>query len=146
MLATLMMWPEPCFLIAASAGRVVYQRANAFSANMLRIISSVVSSTLAKCPRPALLTSTSIRPHRSIAVRMIPSASSRTVTSARTGIAVPPCCAISSAITPRRSSRRAAITTEAPSRAILLASAAPMPDEAPVITATLPFSIGRNLK
>src|SRR4029450_12017221 len=84
---------------------------------------------------PALLTSTSTRPHRSTARATVASTASRSATSHASARArSSPPSAVASAR--RRSSRRATSTTRAPRAARSRASCSPMPLEAPVTITT----------
>src|ERR1700761_1083233 len=87
---------------------------------------------------PALLTTVSRRPS-SLTVRSTKaSAAARSVTSTSIASALPPASSISSTNFSRRSSRRAATATAAPSAASRFAAAPPIPLEAPVTRATVP--------
>src|SRR3990170_6195578 len=89
---------------------------------------------------PALFTSTSSRPQRSTVARTIPSTSAATDTSAWTEAASPPLSAICRATRSALSPSRSAHITFAPSWPNSAAVARPMPDAAPVTSATLSFS------
>ena len=87
--------------------------------------------------QPALLTSTSMRPNRSVTCRTIASTDSRDVTSARMATAPAP---MVSAVSLAAASLTSVTTTVAPSAAIFAAMALPMPWPAPVTTQTLSSS------
>ena len=92
---------------------------------------------------PALLTSTSTRPMRSIAALVSLVTLSGSVTSTGTGHACTP-SARNSVATPSISfSLRAATTTAAPAAPSARAIAAPMPRPPPVTTAVFPSSVSR---
>src|SRR5215210_5027310 len=90
---------------------------------------------------PALLTRMSILPNSSIALRTRSWACCASVTSHSTAIACPPSWDTLSTSSSRRSLRRAPAATAAPSDASAFTVASPMPLEAPVTTATLPFNL-----
>ena len=85
---------------------------------------------------PATLSTASTRPNCSTAAAIMASTSASWVTSQCTGRTSPPTSAAVSCSAPLMS----AATTLAPSRTKTLTDALPMPDPAPVITATLPSS------
>src|SRR5207245_1427774 len=93
---------------------------------------------------PALLTTMSTRPKRSSAAATTPSHACRTDTSAGLAIDSGESTRQASTTASRRSLRRATATTFAPRRARPVATAAPMPEEAPVTTATLPRMSAAN--
>src|ERR687896_2243356 len=90
---------------------------------------------------PALLTRMSILPNSSTALLTRSWACFSSVTSHSTAIAFPPSWDTFSTSSSRRSLRRAPATTAAPSAASARTVASPMPLEAPVTTATLPFNL-----
>src|SRR5829696_2422650 len=90
---------------------------------------------------PALLTRMSMLPNSSTALRTRSWACCSSVTSHSTAIASPPSRDTLSTSSSRRSLRRAPATTVAPSVASARTVASPMPLEAPVTTATLPFNL-----
>src|SRR5919112_3562777 len=90
---------------------------------------------------PALLTRMSILPNSSTALLTRSWACCSSVTSHSTAIAFPPSRDTRSTRSSRRSLRRAPATTAAPSAASACTVASPMPLEAPVTTATLPFNL-----
>src|ERR671921_128861 len=90
---------------------------------------------------PALLTRMSILPNSSTALSTRSWACSSSVTSHLTAIAFPPSWDTLSTSSSRRSLRRAPATTAAPSPTSSRTVASPMPLEAPVTTATLPFNL-----
>ena len=108
----------------------------------MRSRSSSVKRSMGLSPSsrmPALLTSTSIFPNLSITTCISFSGSSGLEISVATARTLPPFSSISLATSCRAASRRAVITTVAPSAANSLAVAAPTPELPPVITATLSF-------
>src|SRR5262249_36072809 len=84
-------------------------------------------------PKPALLQRTSRRPNAFSAAEILPCTSAETATSAWTASAAAPIPAAVSSSLPLRSAQ----TTRAPSAAKSSAIALPIPEPAPVITATL---------
>src|SRR5829696_7186457 len=90
---------------------------------------------------PALLTRMSILPNSSTALCTRLWACCSSVTSHSTAIASLPSWDTHSTSSSRRSLRRAPATTAAPSTASARTVASPMPLEAPVTTATLPFNL-----
>src|ERR687889_2566543 len=90
---------------------------------------------------PALLTRMSILPNSSTALSTRSWACSSSVTSHLTATAFPPSWVTLSTSSSRRSLRRAPATTAAPSATSARTVASPMPLEAPVTTATLPFNL-----
>src|SRR5215210_2697238 len=90
---------------------------------------------------PALLTRMSILPNSSTALCTRLWACCSSVTSHSTAIASPPSWDTLSTSSSRRSLRRAPATTAAPSATSARTVASPMPLEAPVTTATLPFNM-----
>src|SRR5882724_1167564 len=103
--------------------------------------SSGVSSTRPVALMPALLTSTLSLPKRCSASATASCQSFSRVTSSRTKAASPPLAATSASTARPSASSTSAMTTCAPSRANILASAAPMPRAAPLISATFPASL-----
>ena len=101
----------------------------------MSITRSIVSgSTSAKLPRPgmpALLTSRPIRGWRPVTAAAARSTPARSETS-QTSNSPPIACARGASFSARRASRMQCQPREASSRAV----ASPIPDEAPVITAT----------
>src|SRR5438046_2165892 len=85
---------------------------------------------------PALFTRISTRPNRASVARMISSHAARDDTSAGWAIELGEAARHASTILASRSARRATATTRAPRRARSVATAAPIPDDAPVTTAT----------
>src|SRR5436190_3617079 len=88
-------------------------------------------------PRPALLTRMSTGPNAETAPSMIVATASWSARSAGTATAEPPADVQDATISSRSSLRRATATTRAPRRARATAVEAPIPDDAPVTTATL---------
>src|SRR5947209_5597127 len=87
---------------------------------------------------PALLTRMSTRPNRSWTSPTTRSHSGREEMSAGTAMDAAAYCRHFSTTSSRRSLRRATAATVAPRRARSVATVAPMPDDAPVTTATWP--------
>src|SRR5882724_6233811 len=87
---------------------------------------------------PAMLPSTSSRPNAAVAAATAPKQSSRRVRSKRPPSIFPPAAAIASDVRARPASSMSAPNTSAPSLASRIAVARPIPDAAPVISATLP--------
>src|SRR2546428_4973704 len=103
--------------------------------------SSGVSSTRRAALMPALLTSTlSLPKRRSVSATASCQSASR-VTSSRTNAALPPLAATSASTARPSASSTSPMTTCAPSRANIFASAAPMPRAPPLISATFPASL-----
>src|SRR5688572_4821411 len=94
----------------------------------------------------ALLTSTSRRPVRAIVSRTTPSAKARSPTSPGSANDDGASARHSAASDSSSAARRATATTVAPSRASARAVTRPMPDEAPVTTATRPASRGSGIE
>src|SRR3989442_2618063 len=104
-------------------------------------ISSAVSCKGPACNRlPALLTSTPRRPSVASGACTARCTSASSVTLPGTASARPPAAVIESAISSRISLRRPVVVTLAPSRANVVAMAAPMPVPPPVTMATLSAS------
>src|SRR5437667_2224577 len=104
-------------------------------------ISSAVPCKGQACNRlPALLTGTSTRPNVASVACTARCTSASSVTLPGTASARPPAAVIESAISSRISLRRPVIVTLAPSRANVVAMAAPMPVPPPVTMATLSAS------
>src|SRR5437879_1530007 len=103
--------------------------------------SSGVSSTRPVALMPALLTSTLSLPKRCSASETAACQSASRVTSSRTKAALPPLAATSASTARPSASSTSPMTTCAPSRANILASAAPMPRAPPLISATFPASL-----
>ncbi len=91
---------------------------------------------------PALFTSTSSRPKRCTMVSNISRTCALLATSATTGCAGgAPSAASSSTVVCAAASRRSFTTTVAPSSAKIVAIARPIPEPAPVTSATRPASL-----
>lgn len=100
---------------------------------------SATSATV-RVVMPAELTSTSTRPYEARAASTTASVSAREVTSPGATTNAPPTFPSASA-TPEQACRLTSLTTSfAPSAANRRAQAAPIPDAAPVTTATLSFN------
>src|SRR6266511_204856 len=109
-----------------------------FTSIASRQSSSEVSGAVPVIITPALAYSTCTAPQVRSAVAISASTSSGLVTSQKTKTAVPPCSSISRTTRLPSSSRLEETTTLAPSAANRIAPARPMPELAPVMTATLP--------
>ena len=94
-------------------------------------------SATVRAEMPAELTSTSIPPNAARAASAIASVSARDVTSPAATTNAAPAFPSSAAISAHAASLRSLATTLAPSAANRRAQAAPIPDTAPVVTATL---------
>src|SRR5919112_5353928 len=112
-----------------------------FTSNICRHWSERLLPTVESNMTPALLTRMSILPNPSTALRTRSWACCSSVTSHSTAIASPPSRDTLSTSSSRRSFRRAPATTAEPSVASARTVASPMPLEAPVTTATLPFNL-----
>ena len=137
----LMMEPPPAFRIS---GMTVFAPRNV-PLTLMSITSSQISSVVSSKPCvlkiAALLTRMSTLPKRSTAALTALCQLDSSVTSRVTNRASPPDSPISETTFMPSSSSRSPITTFAPSRANMRASAAPMPREPPLIIATLPSSL-----
>ena len=111
----------------------------ALTSNTCRTSSVRTSVILPESPSPALLTSTSRDPSSPTARPTIASTEPLSETSVSTASATPPEAEILRCSASSLSTALEASTTEAPRDASSLAVASPMPLEAPVTTATLPF-------
>src|SRR3984957_17849902 len=103
--------------------------------------SSVASITDPLLFTPALLYSTSTRPYSSVTFWKAAPTWVISETSALTARARPPASAISSAVSMAASATRSTTAAAAPSRANRVAAARPIPEPAPVTTATWPLSL-----
>src|SRR2546421_12398261 len=103
--------------------------------------SSCSSMRVGNCGTPAFAKKMSSLPHVATAFSTISWLSAAFATSARAARAWPPAFSICSTTPLAPASSMSATTTRAPSRAIASADAAPIPEAAPVITATLPLSL-----
>src|SRR3954452_20566351 len=122
------MAPPPCLRMCGRTARVSAAGAKKCRSNSARSSSSVVSSTAPTWVRPALLTSTSMRPNSSSAFATAASRCVASVTSSGTAKTRSP--------GPRSASEsvlRAAATTESPRSRTASAMARPKPLEAPVM-------------
>ena len=134
--------PRFCFFMTARAYFAPSQ-------TPLTLTAKIRSKTVSSCPSigvgnwgtPALARKMSSPPHVATAFSTTIWLSAAFVTSARTASARPPAFSICSTTPLALVSFRSATTTRAPSRAIASAVAAPIPEPAPVITATLPSSL-----
>src|SRR5262245_39218246 len=106
-----------------------------------KIASSTSSTSSGDWGIPALAKKMSRVPQAATARSTIIWLSAARVTSARTASARPPAFSICSAVDFVPASFRSTTATRAPSRAMASAEAAPIPEPAPVITATLPSSL-----
>src|SRR5436305_147088 len=131
---------EPCLRssMPAIAAVVRYMGAKKLTAMSRSTSSAVVRAALRWMLIPALLTRMSSRPNRCSTSAMTRSHSSRDEMSAGTGIDAAAYCRHWSMISSSLSLRRATAATVAPRRARSVATVAPIPDDAPVTTATRP--------
>src|SRR6185503_15018338 len=131
---TCRMCPEPCSRRNGSAAWVIHSAPKRLVSSWLRTSASDSSSTMPKCPYPALLTTTSSLPNRSWAFSTAANAASRSVTSRRSGRSASPYLA------PRSSSvavSRAVAATESPRSRAAMAHSRPKPRDAPVMNQIL---------
>src|SRR5262245_1612721 len=134
--------PRRCFFIAGSAYLAPSQTPLTLTAMMRSKIASSTSSTSSgDWGTPALAKKMSRVPQAASARSTIIWLSAARVTSARTASARPPAFSICSIVDFAPASFRSTTATRAPSRAMASAEAAPIPEPAPVITATLPSSL-----
>src|SRR5215470_7836131 len=134
--------PRRCFFMTGSAYLAPSQTPLTFTAMMRSKIASSTSSTSSgDWGTPALAKKMSRVPQAASARSTIIWLSAARVTSARSASARPPVFSICSAVDFAPASFMSTIATRAPSRAIASAEAAPIPEPAPVITATLPSSL-----
>src|SRR3984957_17467552 len=103
--------------------------------------SSVASITEPLLLTPALLYSTSTRPNSLVTWANAPSTWAGSARAAPPASALPPASAISPAVSLTAWVAMSTSATDAPSRANSTAAARPIPDPAPVTTATLPASL-----
>ena len=129
--------PEPWRRRCGSTARV--SAAGPKKCNSIRSLSSrsVVSSTAPTRPRPALLTSTSIRPYQRMVSATTAAARTGSVTSSWTATARSGYAEARSSST---SGLRTAATTVSPAASAASAIARPNPDDAPVISQTRPVA------
>src|SRR5215213_9663543 len=125
---TLMIRPLPCSRMWGSTARVIRIEPKTFVSNSPRACSIELSSAAPAMPRPALLTSTSMRPDRSSSSRTTPATDPSSVTSSGRNT------------TPPRFSPAAAFRlvpyTVNPAPTSARAAASPIPADAPVTSAT----------
>ena len=140
--AVLMIDPPPLARSAGMAYLMPRKTPRRFTATRRSNTSSSVSSSGWWASIPALLNTTSSRPNVSTAAANIAFTSAACETSARTAIASWPISAAADSWCPLTSAQ----TTLAPSAANSSAEARPMPDPAPVTTATLPSSFPMTLR
>ena len=134
----LTMEPPPAAFIAGMACLMPKNTPVALIA-MMRCQASVLKKSCSALPEtPALFTSTSSLPNCRVVSATTAAQLSSSVTSSRANRAAAP---IASATCLPSCSITSAMTTLAPSRANIRAVAAPMPDAAPDIMATLPASL-----
>ena len=134
--------PRRCFFITGSAYLAPSQTPLTFTAMMRsKTASSTCSTSSGDWGTPALAKKMSRVPHAASARSTIIWLSAARVTSARMARARPPAFSICSTVDFAPASFRSTTATRAPSRAMASAEAAPMPEPAPVITATLPSSL-----
>ena len=129
---------RPCFN-SGSAMRVISTRAKKLTSITRRTRSGSAAANGPMAPTPALFTKISRPPKWDTAASMPRARTAASVTSPATQTAVPPEVSISCASDCKRSSRRAMQTTLPPCRASSRAIARPMPLEAPVTIARLPW-------
>ena len=141
--AVLMIEPPPRRAARGSAYLMPRKTPRRFTATRRSNRSSSVSSSgWCGALKPALLNTTSSRPNASTAAANIACTSAACETSACTAIASLPISAAADSSCPLTSAQ----TTLAPSSANSSAEARPMPDPAPVTTATLPVSFPMTLR
>src|SRR6185436_16353684 len=134
--------PRRCFFITGSAYLAPSQTPLTFTAmTRSKMASSTCSTSWGDWGTPALAKKMSRVPHAASARSTIIWFSAARVTSARTASARPPAFSICSTVDLALASFKSTTATRAPSRAMASAEAAPMPEPAPVITATLPSSL-----
>src|SRR5215831_13223662 len=134
--------PRRCFFITGRAYLAPSQTPLTLTAmTRSKIASSTRSTSSGDWGTPALAKKMSRVPHAASARSTIIWLSAARVTSARTASARPPAFSICSTIDFAPASFRSTTATRAPSRAMASAEAAPIPEPAPVITATLPSSL-----
>src|SRR6516162_35141 len=143
MLLTLTITPEPRASMRGSTARVMRAGAMKLTRIVVSTSSTVSRAAGRRLGMAALFTSTSSPPkasHASRASASAPSTSSRSTTQWRqSGLRAQQSARTASSL----SRRRATIPTVAPRATMAFASAAPMPDDAPVISAVAPStSIG----
>ena len=134
--------PPPALRISGMAALVPRKTPLPLTSMMRSHSSSVQSSTMPLPTMPALLTRMSSLPNLETAVATASRQSASLVTSSRTKTQSPPASLISASVRRPSSSRISPMTTFAPSRASILASAAPMPLAPPLTSATLPSTRG----
>src|SRR5215211_2263327 len=125
---TLMIRPLPCSRMWGSTARIIRIEPKTLVSNSARVCSIELSSAAPAMPRPALLTSTSMRPDRSSSSRTTPATDPSSVTSSGRNT------------TPPRFSPAAAFRlvpyTVNPAPTSARAAASPIPTDAPVTSAT----------
>jgi hypothetical protein len=129
------MSPRPASIMCGTAARIGQTVPATLVSSIVASASSVWSRMPPYMPIPALAIRLSIRPNRDIAV----STSRRQSSGDRTSIATATARSGNSAsMASSRSRRRAPMTTRAPASSSSRAVARPMPELAPVTTATVP--------
>src|SRR4051794_39303024 len=134
------MSPEPCSSIPSIAAWVVYRTPMTLVCSIRRQSSGSAPTIVPSSITPALFTRTSSPPSSSRVRRTAPAQAASSVTSRSRVSTVAPSARSFPASASRRSLRRAPRATAAPARARATAVASPMPDDAPVTSATLPAS------
>src|SRR5215217_4758777 len=130
---TLMIRPPPCSRMWGSTARVIRIEPKTLVSNSARACSIELSSAAPAMPKPALLTSTSMRPDRSSSSRTAAATEASSVTSSGRNTTPP-------RVSPAAALRLVPYTVNpAPSSA--RAAASPIPPDAPVTSATRPASI-----
>ncbi len=133
--------PPPAATIERAATREHRNVPLALTAKHRSQSSSVASITEPLLFTPALLYNTSTRPNSLLIWANALSTWAGSAMSAPTATALPPAPAISAAVSLAASAAMSTSATAAPSRANNSAAARPIPDPAPVTTATLPASL-----
>src|SRR6202050_831500 len=136
-----MIEPRPAATISRPAAREHKNVPLALTAKHRSQSSSLASTTEPELFTPALLYSTSTRPNSPLIWRKARSTWAASATSAPTARARPPAAVICSVASFAAWALRSTRATSAPSRANRSAAARPIPEPAPVITATRPESL-----
>src|ERR1700722_5814432 len=139
-LAVLIITPPPCFIMCGIAYLHPKNTPFRHTSTTQSHSSSLVSTTVLGTKTPALLNRISRRPNPRTVSSTMRSTSAATRTSTETDFATPPAFSISAAVLLADSDRTSATITFAPSRANRSALARPIPEPAPVISATLSLS------
>src|SRR5215471_10628315 len=141
--AVLTTWPSPCSIILGTNARMPWATPSRLTSTIQRQRSAGTVQVSPPVPTPALLHTTWAVPNRSnvAAARASTAASSRTSVGTASTLSAPirpPSSAAAASSTGRSTS---AMTTRMPSSPNRVASALPMPDAAPVTTATFPAKL-----